>query len=309
MKNEQQLGISYAIGAYLLWGLLPLYWKLIDTVPADVVLAHRIIWSFVLMTVILFCLHKFKPFLVELKTIMTSPKQLLGLLLATIFISANWYTYIWAVGNDLVIETSLGYYMNPLVSVLLGIIFLKERLSIWQMIALILACLGVMNMVFNVGHVPWAALMLAFSFAFYGLLKKVVNVGALTGLTIETLLLLPFALLYVQFFKANVTVFSSGLSVEMVLLIGAGVATAVPLLLFASGARRIPLFMIGFLQYIAPTITLILGVFIFQEPFTKVHLISFMLIWSALVLFSVAKTKSFMYLETKYFTKKKSFEG
>lgn len=248
MKNEQQLGISYAIGAYLLWGLLPLYWKLIDTVPADVVLAHRIIWSFVLMTVILFCLHKFKPFLVELKTIMTSPKQLLGLLLATIFISANWYTYIWAVGNDLVIETSLGYYMNPLVSVLLGIIFLKERLSIWQMIALILACLGVMNMVFNVGHVPWAALMLAFSFAFYGLLKKVVNVGALTGLTIETLLLLPFALLYVQFFKANVTVFSSGLSVEMVLLIGAGVATAVPLLLFASGARRIPLFMIGFIS-------------------------------------------------------------
>nr|WP_245805835.1 EamA family transporter RarD [Bacillus alkalicellulosilyticus] len=307
MKNENHSGIAFALGAYLLWGLLPLYWKLLEYVPADVVLAHRIIWSLVLMITILFCLRKITIFKQELLSIIKKPKLLIGMIVASVVISGNWFTYIWAVNNEFVIDTSLGYYMNPLVSVFLGIFFLKEKLSTWQMIALVLAFIGVLNMTFNIGHFPWVALVLAFSFAIYGLLKKIVQVGSLTGLTIETLLITPFALLYLQFFVERGVAFAGGSIGMILLLMGAGVATAVPLLLFASAAKRIPLYLIGFLQYLAPTIGLFLGVFIFNEPFTKVHLLSFMLIWSALVLFSLAKTKSFLYIESKYFKKHKSF--
>ncbi len=309
-SKEQSIGILYAISAYLIWGVLPLYWKLMEQVPAEEVLAHRIIWSLVLMVIILVVSSKVKSIVLECKKILSERKQTISILLASILISINWFVYIWAVNNDRIIETSLGYYINPLVTVLLGILVLREKLSFWQFVAVILATVGVFNMVLQLGSIPWVSLILASSFAFYGLFKKVANLGSLTGLTIETLLITPIALLYIVVLSANG---NSSLQVEspslLFLLIGSGVATAVPLLLFASSARRIRLSLIGFFQYIAPSITLIIGIFIFHEPFTFAHLSSFAFIWVALAIFSVANTKFFIRLQPKLFTKDKSLQG
>lgn len=303
-RREQLSGVAFAAGAYTLWGFLPLYWKLIGHVPSDQVLAHRIIWSFVFMILMLVVLGKLKSVWADLRALMTDRKKFINILLASIVISGNWFIYIWAVNNDHVIDASLGYYINPLISVLLGIVFLKERLSFWQIISFLLALTGVLIQTFQFGAIPWTALALAMSFGLYGLFKKMVNLGSLSGLTIETLLVSPVALIYLlSIGSTGSSVFFSTPSTAA-LLFGSGVATAVPLLLFASGARRIPLFMIGFLQYIAPTIMLILGVFLYKETFTQVHFVSFFFIWMALTIFSLSRTKLLTSVETKLFKKK-----
>lgn len=309
-SKEHLMGVLSAIGAYVLWGILPLYWKLLDAIPPHEVLAHRIVWCLVFMLIILLALGKFKSFIEEVRGILTQPKQMISITIASFIISVNWYLFIWAVTNDRVIEVSLGYYINPIVTVILGVLVLKEKLSFWQTIAVVLAFTGVLHMTVQFGSIPWAALTLAVSFAFYGLCKKIANVGAMTGLTIETLLISPFALLFViHLSRSNANSFTTeGLEV-ILLLIGAGVATAIPLLLFASGARRISLSLIGFFQYIGPTIMLFLGVLLFQEPFTLAHFSSFLFIWSALFIFSFGKTKLFVRLEPKFLQKKKSFQG
>jgi len=302
--NEQVTGIVSAVGAYALWGILPVYWKFVHNVPSQEILAHRIVWSFFFMVFVLLVTAKLRAFISELFEIIVQPKKLLGIMMAAALVSVNWFTYIWAVNNNHVIESSLGYYINPLISVLLGIIVLKEKLSLWQIVSFFLATIGVLNMTLRFGSVPWVALILAISFGLYGLIKKVVNAGAITGLTLETLFISPFALIFLRYVHNNGNgAFGLDSPITSSLLIGAGVITAVPLLLFAGGAKRLPLSVIGFLQYIAPTLMLILGVFIYHEPFTGVHLSSFVFIWTALIIFSLAKTKSFIRLESMLFKK------
>ncbi|TKD68303.1 EamA family transporter RarD [Pseudalkalibacillus hwajinpoensis] len=307
IDQDQTIGIVSGAGAYFLWGILPLYWKLVADVPSEEVLAHRIIWSFVFMIAILLVLGKLPSFQKELASILRQPKKLTAIAFASVFITINWYAFIWAVNHDHVIQTSLGYYINPLISVLLGILFLKERLSFWQMISFALATIGVLNLVFRFGEIPWVSLVLALSFGIYGLLKKTAKLGALTGLTIETLFITPFALIYLMTVRNSI---GDALYVEntmiLALLLGAGIVTAVPLLLFATGANRISLSMIGFLQYIAPTLMLIQGVFLYDETFTSAHFISFILIWAALLIFTLSRTKLFRRMEPRVFQEKHS---
>ncbi len=286
-NKEFGVGVTCAGLSYILWGILPLFWKLVDDVPAGEILAHRIVWSLVFMLIILAVLRKIPSFTLELKALVRNRKRLIGISLASIFISINWGLYIWAVNADRVIEASLGYYINPLVSILLAVIVLKEKLSVLQTLSIILAGAGVLVLTFSFGSFPWVAIMLALSFAFYGLIKKLVQVGALIGLAIETLLITPFALLFLTYVHAKTGsgAFGEDISVTLLLLL-AGVVTAVPLLLFASGAKRIPLSMVGLLQYFAPTIKLIMGVYLFREPFTNAHLVAFVCIWVALGIYT-----------------------
>ncbi|WP_102347387.1 EamA family transporter RarD [Bacillus sp. Marseille-P3661] len=294
-SNESAIGVASALAAYGLWGVLPIYWKLLGLVSAGEILAHRIIWSLAFLIGILIVSKKVKSGIKEIKNIMADKQQSVAILLASLLISLNWFLFIWAVNNNHMVETSLGYYINPLVSVLLGIIFLKEKLTQLQMITFILAAVGVINLVLHFGSFPWVAFSLAISFGLYGLLKKFVHLGAIVGLTIETLVITPFALIYLVYIYNQTNVSVSTLSIsEWLLLMGGGVATAVPLLLFATGVRRIPLSMIGFLQYIAPTLMLIIGVFVYDETFTKVHLISFIFIWLALLIFSLSNWRLFL---------------
>ncbi|MGM7703397.1 EamA family transporter RarD [Pseudalkalibacillus sp. Hm43] len=307
-RKEQVAGVAAGAGAYILWGFLPLYWKLINHVPSEEILAHRMIWSFVFMLIVLMFLRRIKKFVTELKELIANKKKLVGLLFAAIFITINWYTYIWAVNNNHVVEASLGYYINPLVSVLLGIVFLKERLSFWQIISFTFAAIGVSILTFNFGSIPWVAISLAVSFGLYGLLKKLTALGALTGLTIETMFITPVALLYVSFLVndgTNSFVLSEPMTAS--LLFGAGVATAIPLLLFATGANRVSLSMIGFLQYIAPTIMLVLGIFLYNETFSQIHMISFIFIWIALAIFTLSNTRLLARFEPRM-TKEKSYK-
>lgn len=308
--DERFTGVLATAGAYLLWGILPLYWKLVNLVPPLEILAQRIIWSFFFMVLVLLSTRKFKAFWRELCEISCKLKRLPGIVIASLLIIVNWLTYIWAVNSNHIIETSLGYYINPLVSVLLGIVVLKEKLSFWQMVSFFLAMIGVLNLTFHYGAFPWVALILAITFGLYGLCKKMINLGAVTGITLETLIITPFALLYLNYLHNNGAGFFGfaypGISG---LLAGAGVVTAVPLILFASGAKRLPLSVMGFLQYIAPTIALCLGVFVFHEPFTAVHIVTFVLIWVALILFSLARTRLFIQLESTLLKRLVLFKG
>jgi chloramphenicol-sensitive protein RarD len=303
-SNDQLLGGLAAAGSYVLWGIMPIYWKWIHGASAEEVLSHRIIWSFVFMLLVLLFTRNIKKAIGDLRTLISEPKRLWILIGASIFITLNWYTFIWAVANGHIVQSSLGYYINPLVSVILGIVFLKERLSLWQIVSFLLALIGVLFLTIQAGTFPWISLTLALTFGIYGLLKKTVKLNAMSGLTIETLIITPIALIYLLFFDptANLS-FNPGNSSLMFLLMGAGIVTAIPLLLFAAGANRISLAMIGFFQYIAPTLMLILGTLLYHEPFDREHLFCFILIWLALVIFTLARTKWFMKAEAKLLRK------
>ncbi|WP_420805573.1 EamA family transporter RarD [Pontibacillus yanchengensis] len=307
-ENEQKVGIFYTLCAYTLWGVLPLYWKQVQKVPAGEILAHRIVWSFLFMMAIVFITKNGRALFQEAIQLIGQKKRLIGITLASITISINWLTYIWAVNANHVVEVSLGYYINPLVSILLGMIILKERLTPWQVVSFLLATIGVLNLIIHFHQVPWIALLLALSFGAYGLLKKQIQLSSMFGLTIETFMITPIAILYLtQSNLAGTGSFTISPLVTL-LLVGAGVATAIPLLFFASGARRIPLSMVGFLQYVAPTLMLLLGVFLYNEPFTETHFISFAFIWIALFLYSLSRTKWFVHVEHKLFPNKKSIQ-
>lgn len=299
MINEEKLGIFYTAGAYILWGVLPIYWKMIQEIPAFEILAHRIVWSFLFMGIVIMIARKQKEFMRECRQIIKNKKQLIGITLASITISINWVTYILAVNTNHVVEASLGYYINPLVSILLGMIVLKEKFSKAQWLAFLLAALGVIYMTVNFGSVPWLALLLAFSFGSYGLLKKLVPLNAMFGLTIETLIVTPVALVFL--FQQQTGQWSTidFWSWTTAIVFGAGIVTAIPLLLFSAGAKRIPLSMVGFLQYFAPTIMLIIGIFLYDEPFTDVHAVSFTLIWAGLAVYTVTRMKRLKKYEAK----------
>lgn len=305
--NEQLMGGLAAAGAYFLWGVMPIYWKLIDGATAGEVLANRIIWSFIFMLIIILVSRSMPRLMGDIKKLFAEPKRLLIIISASFAISINWYIFIWAVDNGHVVQASLGYYINPLLSVLLGVIFLKEKLTMWQIISFGLALIGVLILTFQAGTFPWVSLTLALSFGLYGLLKKTVRLSAMTGLTIETFIVTPIALLYLLFFDAHISQsFTFDKPGLMLLLMGAGIITAIPLLLFAAGANRISLAMVGFFQYIAPTIMLILGTLLYHEPFDKEHLFAFILIWVSLVLFTLARTKGFIHLERKILHKNRN---
>ncbi|KIQ94151.1 hypothetical protein LH47_01769 [Anoxybacillus thermarum] len=288
MENRT-IGVIYALSAYVLWGILPLYWKLLQHVGAEEILSYRIVASFLFMIALLLIQKSWSTFLHTCQWLWREKKRAAALIAAAMLISTNWFIYIWAVNHDHMVEASLGYYMNPLLNVLFGVIVLKERLYKWQVVSFILAAFGVVLMTIEYGKFPWIALSLACSFALYSLVKKVIKVDATIGLTVETMLVTPFALAWIvhSFSEWSRPSFSL---MTMLLLVGAGPATALPLLYFSKGAQHISLTLLGFLQYISPTLSLLLGVFLFHEPFTNAHMYAFSCIWTALLLFSLSST-------------------
>lgn len=263
-----------------------------EHISSGEILAHRILWSFVFMCGILLYLKQVRPAMQTVKGLILDGKAFFSLLLSAILISVNWYVYIWAVNHGLMLEASLGYYINPLVSVLLGIIFLKERLNKLQTIAILIAAFGVILSTVQYGSFPVVAFLLALSFGFYGLIKKRMSFTSAIGLTIETLLLAPAALVYLLFFlKEPVVTMNPNSFGSLGLLFFAGVFTAVPLLLFSEGAKRIPLYQVGILQYIAPTITLFLGLFVYHEHLSAAKIVTFLCIWVAILLFTASQLR------------------
>jgi chloramphenicol-sensitive protein RarD len=288
--GKEKSGTLLAISSYLIWGILPVYWKNIDNVPSAEILVSRVVWAFISTLLLILLLKNGRYLFEDIKRLWKSQLNFWLLFLASILISGNWFLYIWAVNNGYLVQTSLGYYINPLISVLLGVFFLKEKLSPAQKVAFILAMIGVLILTFSYGQFPWLSFVLAISFAVYGLLKKQIKLDALRGLTIETFFITPLALgYYIWLFIDNRAVFLHSDVKTDTLLIFTGIATALPLVLFAKGAQRIPLYMVGFLQFIAPTMMLFLGVIIYKESFGQVDLISFIFIWIGLVLFTYSK--------------------
>lgn len=273
-----------AAGAYITWGLFPLYWLGLGGVPAIQLLGNRVVWSFVLMLGVLVAGRRLRDF-----RSVASDRRVLGIYtLAGVLIGVNWLVYVWAVTSGYVVESSLGYFINPLLSVLLGMVFFRERLRRGQWLPLGLAAAGVAYLTYTYGSLPWIALSLAFSFGFYGLVKKKAPLGAAYGLTLETGVLFLPALAYLAYCNSIGTgaLFHSD-TVTNILLIGAGLVTAVPLLMFASAVRLIPLSVVGLMQYIAPTLQFLLGVLVFKEAFTRAMAVGFALIWLALITFWV----------------------
>ncbi|ASB88844.1 EamA family transporter RarD [Bacillus sonorensis] len=291
-QSTHMKGIYYTACSYILWGLLPLYWKLLDHIGALDILAHRMIWSFVFMCGVLLFLRQWKGGMKAFRSLLKNRKALIPLVFSAVLITINWYVYIWAVNHGFILEASLGYYINPLVSILLGIVFLKEKLSRMQAAAVLIAAAGVLISAFQYGSVPYIALILAFSFGLYGLAKKRTSLTSAVGLTLETMLIAPVALIYLLFFSGQGHSQAASMSIgTMALLFMAGVLTAIPLLLFAEGAKKLPLYQVGILQYIAPTITLFLGVFVYHEPFSSAKAFTFSCIWAALILFTLSQFK------------------
>ena len=291
--NDYKKGLACGLGAYVLWGVLPVYWKLLDDVLPFEILSSRFMWSCVFVALLIIFQGKLPLFLTEVKSIFSSFKTGAAMVSAAFVISINWGSFIWAVNNGHIVETSMGYYINPLVSVLFAVLFLRERLNKMQIAAVLCACVGVASMVWSFGKLPWVSLTLAVSFALYGLIKKLLPVSSLTSIMLETLIITPLALMYeYTLWQQGVSFYASGDMQVLCLLAGAGAVTAVPLLLFTAGAKLLPLKIIGFLQYISPTLTLLLGVFVYGEPFTASHLLAFGWIWAALVLFVVSQLRS-----------------
>lgn len=285
--TEHKKGIIFAFTAYTIWGVFPLFWKLLDHVSSIEILLGRVIWSFVFTTIFIVLIGKRKQLMEDLAYLWSNKRQFYSLMAASFFISINWYIYIWSVTHDRVLEASMGYYINPIISVVFGMLFFKEKLSRSTVAALFIAMLGVLVMTVNYGQVPWASLLLAFSFAIYGVLKKRILLDATRGLAIETLFILPIAFLYYIYLFSNNTMqfLHEGWQTDILMMIS-GILTAVPLILFAKGAQRIPMYLLGFIQYVSPTIGFLLGVFLYKEPFTQVELVAFGCIWTAIAIFS-----------------------
>ena len=277
-------GTLYGAAAYLLWGLFPLYWPLLEPSGSLEVLAHRVLWSLVVVVVLLAVTRR----TAGVRAAVADRRRLVQLGVAAVVIAVNWGTYIYGVTHERVVETSLGYFVNPIVTVLLGVLVLGERLRPAQWTALGAAGVAVAVLTVENGRPPWIALALAFSFGTYGLLKKTAGVGAVEGLAIETAVLLPVGALYVAYLGATgAGTFGSEAPGHAVLLALSGLVTAVPLLLFGAAASRIPLTTLGLLQYLAPTIQFVLGVTLFHEPLPLVKLLGFVLVWAGLALFTI----------------------
>jgi chloramphenicol-sensitive protein RarD len=275
-------GILYGVGAYLMWGFFPIYFKAIQAVPSLQTMFHRVVWSSLFLVTVTLIRRDWTRF----RKSIAKPRVLLVYLLSAILLAVNWLVYIYGINSEQIVETSLGYFINPLFSVALGVIFLRERLRPMQWVPIGLAAIGVLYLTLQYGSLPWIALALAFSFGMYGLIKKIAPLGALHGVTLETGVL-P-ALSYLVYVESQSTGAFGHLGWDVTLLLAlSGIITALPLLLFASAAQAIPLVLVGILQYIAPTVQFLLGVFLYQEPFTLTLLVGFIIIWLALLIFTM----------------------
>ena len=274
-------GFLYALGAYAVWGILPVYWKWLQRVPAGQIIGHRIVWSFILLLAFILVTKQWRQFRSQVNR-----RVLVIYAIAGGLLSVNWLVYVYGVNAGFIVETSLGYFINPLLSVVLGMVFLGERLRPMQWIPVGLAASGVVYLTITYGSLPWIALTLAFTFGIYGLVKKISPLGSLHGLTLETGSVFLPAVCYLIFVELHGqgALGHDGLHTDT-LLAGAGVVTIIPLLLFASAARRITLTMVGIMQYIAPTMQFLIGVFLYKEPFTTAKLIGFTMVWIALIIF------------------------
>ena len=287
-SGQTTRALLFATGAFFLWGISPLYFKQVSHVDPSEVLAHRVIWSFLLLAGVA-C---FMGQLDVTRRILKDPKLVLKLTCSALLVGANWLTFIWAIANNHIVDTSLGYYLNPIVSVLLAMFFLKEELSRLQWLALLLASLGVLWQIFTIGKLPIVSIVLAFSFGFYGLVRKTIALPAIPGLLLETLLMLPLALGWIFWLRSHgSSSFSLDAPVTMGWLMLAGAVTSLPLLLFTSAAPHLRLTTLGFLQYLGPTLSLTLGVLLYKEPFGRDIQISFGFIWAALIVFSFNATR------------------
>lgn len=281
-----RLGIFYGLGAYLLWGVLPIYWKLLQHVEAMEILASRFLWSAVFVFLLLLATGKLNIFMQETKAIFSTKKTACCMVLAAIMISFNWGIFIWAVEAGRIVETSMGYYISPLMNVLFGVVFLRERLAKLQIAAVSCAAVGIGVIIVHNGGLPWVALTLPLTFAFYCLLKKIIVAQPMTSILLETLLISPLAAGYLYYLSINEgTVYQSCDMNTLLLLAGAGAVTATPMLLFTACARKLPLNIVGFLQYISPSISLMIGVLIYGEPFTGTTATAFGCILAGLALF------------------------
>ncbi len=277
-------GMLYAASAFFIWGLFPLYFKILHQIPSLQLVAHRMLWSLVFLFIVLTILRRWA----WLPPILKQKKVVLGFFASAVLLSTNWFVYIWAVNNGRVIDSSLGYFINPLVNVMMGYLLLKERLRPAQWAAIGLAASGVLWLTILGGQLPWVALTLALTFATYGLLRKTASLGALEGLTMETIVLFPLAIGYLLWASIYADNHFSQLDLStQAWLVMAGPITAIPLLLFAAAARRIPLSTLGLFQYIGPSMQLILGIVLFHEPFKFERFMGFAIIWSALALYTL----------------------
>ena len=277
-------GIWYGIAAYAMWGFFPIYWKFLHDIPALQVIGHRIGWSFLLLLAYIFITRQWSDF----RSAAFDRRTIAIYAVAGVLLSINWLVYVWGVNSGFIVETSLGYFINPLLSVLFGVIFLREKLRPMQWLPVIIAAIGVTYLTATYGRLPWIALSLAVTFGLYGLVKKLSPLGSVFGLTLETGIVFPIALVYLIIVQINGTAgfLRDGTAIDL-LLVGAGIVTTIPLLMFASAAKQIPLNMIGVLQYFAPTIQFLIGIFIYKEPFDTTRLIGFSIVWLALIIFWV----------------------
>lgn len=284
VKSRYRQGLLFGLLSSVCWGLFPLYWKMLSAVPAATVLAHRIVWSCFFLLIVVF-LAKDRTVLSYLK----KPGLVVRLTLAGAIVALNWGVYIYAVETDRIVEASLGYYINPLMNVLLGVVFLKEKLNTARKIAVGLALIGVCYVTYDYGIFPWISLVLACSFGTYGLLKKKANLESMPALTVETLMIAPAALGFLFYTSAKAggtgTFFPSSLSISLLLVLG-GVITALPLFLFGRAAQVLSLSTLGFIQYTGPTLQLIIGVLVFNEQFTTAHLVCFLFVWAGLTIYT-----------------------
>jgi chloramphenicol-sensitive protein RarD len=282
-QRDERSALIAGFAAFATWGLIPVYWKLLKTVPAAEILAHRFVWTTIFLIVLLTWQRRWP----ELRDAARSRRTLLYCLASGVALSINWLFFIWAVNVGRVVETSLGYFMTPLVNVLFGAIFLSERLTRWQLASVLLALAGVLNLTFGYEKFPWVAMILCVSFGLYGLLRKKSGTRPIPGLFLETTLLTPIALLYLlNLHFGNALIFGPVHWSFALLLVSTGVVTGLPLVWFGHAARHLRMTTIGFLQYLAPSGSFLLGVFLYHEPFTHNHLITFSLIWAALAIFT-----------------------
>jgi len=289
-KSRYNSGLLAGVGAYLIWGVIPLYWQLLKPASAPEILAHRVVWSFGLLLVIVY----FRNLMVEVKATFFDKQKMLLIFFASILITINWGVFIWAVNNGHIIETSLGYFINPLVSVALGVIVLKEKLRSLQKVAVGLTFIAVSFLTLTLGNPPYIALSLAFSFGFYGLVKKMANVNAIPSLTIETLLLTPFFSVFLFYLDSkNELSFVNQDATHSFWLATAGIVTVIPLLLFGTAVVRIPLVVIGLLQALGPILQFLIGYIAFNEPMSSARWTGFMIVWLAVSVFSYDAIKSY----------------
>mgnify|MGYP000908877800 FL=1 len=276
-------GLVYVLSAYIFWGLHPIYWKMLSDVPALMIVANRIIWSLLFFMIIIIKRNELKNLLKKVKL-----AKITHYLIPSILIGLNWFGYVWAINNNFIIETSLGYYLSPFASVLLGVFILKEKLSLYKWFSILLALFGVLIMIIYYGKIPYVALYLALTWSVYGYLRKESQFNSLEGLTVETGLLSFPSLLIISFFVTSPTV-NSFSSLNITLLILSGLISGLPLLVFISGSRLINLSIIGIMQFLYSTMIFLLGYFVYNEPLSKAKLIGFLFIWSGLIVFSIEK--------------------